>query len=113
MASQIDPLVFNELRKMTDPSFLSHLVDAFLEDAPAQFELMQSALASGDAGEFRRAAHSIKSNAATFGAASLSELARELEMLGKEGRLEEAGKKLQEIHSLFVLVARELRELSR
>ncbi len=113
MASKIDPLIFNELRQMTDAAFISQLVETFLEDAPAQFEVMQSALVSGNAEEFRRAAHSVKSNAATFGAASLSELARELEMLGKAGRLETAGGKLQEIRSLFEPVARELRELSR
>lgn len=113
MASQIDPLVFNELREMTDAAFISQLVETFLEDAPAQFEVMQSALASGNAGELRRAAHSVKSNAATFGAASLAELARQLEMLGKEGRLGPAPGKLQELRSLFEPVARELRELSR
>ena len=41
-----------------------------------------SARATDDAGRFRRAAHSLKSNSHTFGALPLGELARELELSG-------------------------------
>jgi HPt (histidine-containing phosphotransfer) domain-containing protein len=70
-------------------------------------------LASGNADDFRRAAHSVKSNAATFGAAGLADLAHELESLSKEDRLDAAGGRLQEMESLFRAVARELKELNR
>jgi histidine phosphotransfer protein HptB len=43
---------------------------------------MRSALAAGDAERFRRAAHSLKTNAHTFGASALGAKARELEMGG-------------------------------
>jgi HPt (histidine-containing phosphotransfer) domain-containing protein len=112
MASQIDPAVFNDLRRMTDPGFIGQLVDTFLEDAPGQFSAMKAALASEKPEDFRRAAHSVKSNAATFGAGRLAELARELEMLGRENRLELAEGKLQEMEALFESVARELREMT-
>ena len=40
------------------------------------------ALEAGNAEQFRRAAHSLKSNANTFGAAPLATLARDLELGG-------------------------------
>jgi len=113
MTPHIDAGVFNELRRMTDAAFIAQLVETFLEDAPAQFTLMQAALAEGDPEDLRRAAHSVKSNAATFGAGRLAEMARELEDLAKAGRLEGAQTRLVEIEMLFGSVAQELRELSR
>jgi PAS domain S-box-containing protein len=66
---------------------LGELLDAFLEDAPTQIAALRGAIERGDAEETRRAAHTLKSNAATFGAQSLSELCRELETLGRRGDL--------------------------
>jgi CheY-like chemotaxis protein len=43
-----------------------------------------------DADELRRAAHTLKSNGATLGAAGFSELCRALEQRAKSGRLEDA-----------------------
>ena len=43
---------------------------------------MKSALVAGQAETFRRAAHSLKSNANTFGALVLGQAARELELGG-------------------------------
>ena len=56
------------------------------EWAPAfgQYRL-NDALYSGDVDGLRRAAHTLKSNAATFGATALEELCRELEAIGEAG----------------------------
>lgn len=59
----------------------------------------------------RRAAHTLKSNAATFGANELSALARELEMLGRENNLE-AGNRLEVLQEAFESVKQQLNELS-
>ena len=57
----------------------------FNEDAPELLRSLEQALDGNDAELFRRSAHSLKSNSAAFGAVTLAELARELEMIGKEG----------------------------
>jgi two-component system sensor histidine kinase/response regulator len=44
----------------------------------------------GDEGEVRRAAHTLKSNAATFGAQALSDRSREVEEAAKQGHLANA-----------------------
>lgn len=110
--SSIDLKVFNELKDATGADFIGELVQAFLEDAPSQIAQMQSALTGQDTESFRRAAHTLKSNAATFGATDLSGLARELEMLGREKNLE-VGNRLQVLEEAFGQVKNQLNELIR
>ena len=71
---------------------------------------MQTAAEAGDVETFRRNAHSLKSNAYTFGAAELGRLARELEAMGKENDLN-IGDRLKVLQAEFETVAQELRGL--
>jgi HPt (histidine-containing phosphotransfer) domain-containing protein len=81
----------DRLRESVGDEFLGELVGTFLDDAPAQFATLRAAVGRGEAEEARRAAHTLMSNAATFGAESLSELCRRLEELAKSGALDDAG----------------------
>jgi len=78
----IDPHVFDELQANAGADFVAELVDTFAEEAPPLVAELRSALAARAAERFRRAAHSLKSNANTFGALALGKLARELELGG-------------------------------
>jgi HPt (histidine-containing phosphotransfer) domain-containing protein len=75
----IDIAAYRELEESAGAEFAAELVATFLEEAPSMLAELRAAHAASDAGTFRRVAHSIKSNGATFGAISLSNLARELE----------------------------------
>jgi HPt (histidine-containing phosphotransfer) domain-containing protein len=108
--SKIDLNTFNSLKESTGADFISELVDAFLDDAPALISQMRSALANNDAESFRRAAHSMKSNAATFGAMELSKLARELENLSRDNNLE-VGNRVDIIEAEFQQVKSEMETL--
>lgn len=108
--SQIDMNTFNSLKESTGADYIGELIDTFLDDAPNLLAQMNSALANNDAESFRRAAHSMKSNAATFGAMELSLLAKELENLGRENNLE-IGDRLEAIEDSFRQVESQLREL--
>ena len=81
-AKPIDPGVYAELRATMGPEFVVELVDTFLDEAPGMLVELRAARAEGDADRFRRAAHSLKSNANTFGAIGLAGRARELELKG-------------------------------
>jgi histidine phosphotransfer protein HptB len=70
--------------------FVRELIETFLEDAPEQLAALRNAVEQGDAEEARRAAHTLKSNAATFGASALSEVCRELEAAAARGELDGA-----------------------
>ena len=88
MSTQIDMNIFNALKEAMGADFIGGLIDTFLDDAPTLLAQMRSALAAKNTEVFRRAAHSMKSNAATFGAIELSAIAKELENLGRENNLE-------------------------
>ncbi len=104
----IDQATFNELKQMSGTDFINELIDAFLDDAPNMIQNMHTALDTNDVESFRRNAHSLKSNANTFGATELGRLAKELEMMGKENNLE-IGNRLEILSETFGNVAEELR----
>ena len=108
---ELDMTTFEELKEMSGADFIDELVDTFLEDAPKLINEMKTALEIKDAGTFRRAAHSLKSNSATFGATRLSALAKEMELLARENKLEEAGSRLASLQEAFQIVPEELKGL--
>ena len=71
-----------------DTAIVSELIDQFRTDAPALVETARAGVTSGDAGEVRRALHTLTSNAATFGATDLAVASRQLEELAKGGSLD-------------------------
>ena len=107
----IDQAIFEELKQMSGEDFINELIDTFLEDAPKMIAEIKSALDAKDAETFRRAAHSMKSNANTFGATQLAALAKELEMLGKENKLPDNGDQLWALEEAYASVSEELKRL--
>jgi HPt (histidine-containing phosphotransfer) domain-containing protein len=104
----VDKATFEELKQMSGADFINELIDAFLEDGPNMIENMQTALATKDVESFRRNAHSLKSNANTFGALELGLLAKELELMGRENNLD-VGNRLALLNEAFGEVAEELK----
>ena len=76
----IDQATFSELKEATGDDFVAELVMTFLDEATDMLSDLRSAAENSDADSYRRAAHSIKSNASTFGASALAELARKIEL---------------------------------
>ena len=108
---EIDISTFEELKQMSGADFINELVDTFLDEAPKLIDELKSALLSNDTDTFRRAAHSLKSNGATFGAQQLSELAKQLEMLAKENKLGATGDRLEALRQAYEAAAAELKGL--
>jgi HPt (histidine-containing phosphotransfer) domain-containing protein len=102
--TRLDPAAFDALRELGDDAFVSDLVDTFLADAPP----LLAALRGSEAAEVRRAAHTLKSNGATFGATRFSELCRELEEQAKAGDLTGASALADRIDEEYALVVEEL-----
>jgi HPt (histidine-containing phosphotransfer) domain-containing protein len=107
--SPIDRAVFDELKETAGADFVVELVGTFLEEAPQMLADLREALAAGEAERFRRAAHSLKANASTFGALALGAQARELELGGLPA--DAAG--IDALQALYDAAAAELRELAR
>ena len=79
----VDVEVLEELERSIgdDPMFLRELVERYLEDAPSQLATIRAGVESGEAEQLNRAAHSLKANSASIGAAELADLSRDLESL--------------------------------
>jgi two-component system sensor histidine kinase/response regulator len=87
-----------------DQEFLMEVLLGFLDNVKGQIQNIGQALSDGDAEIVRKEAHSIKGGAANLTAVKLSNIALELENIGKSGRLEEGAEVLErlkeELHSL-------------
>lgn len=105
----IDAATFAELKETAGADFVTDLVTTFVHDeAPQMLAELRTARAEGAAERFRRAAHSLKSNANTFGALRLGEMARALEL----GGLPADDAPLAALESAYAQAAGALRELT-
>ena len=86
----LDDGALGNLRDLGGDEFLDEVIDAFLADAPALLATLRQSLDSQNSEELRRAAHTLKSNGATLGAAEFAELCRTLEQRAKEDELDGA-----------------------
>ena len=107
----LDQATFESLTELVGDDFIGELVETFFEEAPGLLAEIKRALDEGDAEAFRRAAHSLKSNGDSFGATRLAALARELETMGRDGRLDEARPKLPQLEAAYEEAAAALRAL--
>jgi CheY-like chemotaxis protein/HPt (histidine-containing phosphotransfer) domain-containing protein len=88
--SKVDTKALELLRESFDDELVSELIGTFLEEAPVLLDKAKAAVKAIDSETLQRAAHTLKSNAATFGATSLAHLCRELEGKGKASDIEGA-----------------------
>jgi len=78
----IDSAAWTELEQTAGADFVGELVQTFLEEGPVMLQQLRDAHAAGQADDFRRSAHSLKSNGLTFGALGFAAKARALEQGG-------------------------------
>jgi PAS domain S-box-containing protein len=95
----VDRVTFDRLRDSFggDDAFIAEVVGQFVADAPELLRAARSAALQGEGAEVRRAAHTLKSNAATLGASRLADESRALEDAAKDGRLVDAEARIDEL----------------
>ena len=81
----LDEAALEQLRSTLGDTATAEIVETFLNEGPRLFADLHKAVESGDAPALRLAAHTLKSNAATFGATALAELCQKLEAIGESG----------------------------
>ncbi|MDQ3552876.1 MAG: response regulator [Chloroflexota bacterium] len=84
------------------------IIDSFLADGPVLLGDMHRAVQSGDAALLRRASHTLKSNAAEFGARELTAVAAGLEAGARDGRIDEAAAQVERAGLLYDAVRQAL-----
>jgi CheY-like chemotaxis protein len=110
-APALDPAVTARLRGLaaaTDPSVLQEIYDAFLSSAVDYLAAIREGAVGNDAEGLRKAAHAFKGASANIGAQKLAELCGQLEALGKAGRVDGAGQRLEPLEQEFARVKHEV-----
>jgi CheY-like chemotaxis protein/HPt (histidine-containing phosphotransfer) domain-containing protein len=108
--ASLDGRALEELRKYVDEG-IDEIVSTFLEQAPLRIGQIAHSAGTGDARALFLAAHALKSSSALVGAVMLSEVAERLELIGKQGRVEEAGALIAVVQREFAQVEPALRSL--
>jgi len=109
----IDRATFDELASSAGADFARELAGTFLADAPRMLAALRAAFEGGDTVAFRRTAHSLKSNAQTFGAFALGSRAKALETTGLDAVRAAGGTPLDDLEREYARVAAALAELAR
>ncbi|MCB1667909.1 MAG: EAL domain-containing protein [Pseudomonadales bacterium] len=102
-----DPQVLKNLRDSVG-EVVSAMIEAFLEDTPVYVQSLRTALAEGDAKHVRELAHTIKGSAANFGADKVVRISKELEDMGANNALDEAGQQLNKLTEAYEALSKDL-----
>ena len=78
------------LQRPGGPDILAKVVSLYLEKTPELLTGIRDAVSRGDADKLRNSAHSLKSSSANVGAEKVAVLCKELEMMGREAKLDNA-----------------------
>jgi CheY-like chemotaxis protein/HPt (histidine-containing phosphotransfer) domain-containing protein len=113
-APSINRKVLESLREL-DPAGgmgLAHtIMRTFLDSSRERVASMEQAIAAGDGVVLGQAAHALKSSAANVGAETLSGMYRELEQLGRENRIDEARRLIDEVRTAHRLAVSDMQAL--
>ncbi|MFZ5603036.1 MAG: Hpt domain-containing protein [Pseudomonadota bacterium] len=100
----VDVSALQDLKEIMESEFET-LIDTFIADSTSKLEELALAIAASDADALRKVAHSLKGSSSNICAGELSELARQLEFMGKEGTTSGAAAILQQLRGEFTTVA--------
>lgn len=111
MTSSTDHINFEALAELKDimEDQFDILIDTFVADSEAKIALLANIIADADAEALRKTAHSLKGSSSNVCALQLSELARQLEQIGKQGSTEGALDIYQAIKQEFAAVIKILK----
>ena len=93
-APVLDGATLDRLRATMGSDFLAKMIEVFLSDTPKLIGDLHQSLAGGNVEVFHRAAHSLRSTSAAFGAMTLAALCKALEEQAQAGTLDGAAERV-------------------
>jgi two-component system, sensor histidine kinase and response regulator len=107
-----DEAAFRQLCELFDDD-VAEVIDAYLLDAPRQFDVMSSALVEGNHAVLDRAAHTLKSSSRSIGAIKVATLAEQLESLARaRASIDEVSELTVKLKQAYAQVEPQLRSRS-
>jgi HPt (histidine-containing phosphotransfer) domain-containing protein len=84
----LDQQVLDDLRASVagDDAFVAELTATYVTEGADHMSQIEAAAQAGDVEAIVRPAHSLKSSSASLGAARMSQISRDIELAGREGR---------------------------
>jgi two-component system sensor histidine kinase BarA len=113
MPSSLDPTAIDRLLQIGGPDLLRRMIEAYLGTSPERLTAALEGYASGDLQAVERAAHSLKSSSANFGAEDLVDLVATIEQRATEGEARALEPLMEELPGRFEAVCRSLEDLDR
>src|SRR5262249_11726235 len=96
-----------------DAELLQEMAQLFLEECPSQRESVRAAVRARDAKAVERSAHSLKGSVGNFGAAAAHQAAFALEVLGRNGQLDNVDDALNQLESALDQLQPEMESLAQ
>ncbi|MBM7865436.1 response regulator [Heliobacterium gestii] len=112
----IDAGVLDSLRELQEegePDIVAEVVEIFLRDTPPKIAALREAVQLQDARLLTNLTHSLKSSSAGIGANALSACSKELEAMGRQGCLDAAPAKVEQVSREFERAQKALQQLVR
>lgn len=98
------------LQRPDRPNVLNEFLTIFINDSPVQLDSLRLGIEQNDASTIYHAAHTLKSSSAFLGAHRLSELCKELELMGRSNAIEQASSTFQTLEAEYAVIASILTE---
>lgn len=96
----VDVSALQDLKDIMESEFET-LINTFVMDSTSKMGELAEAIAANDADALRKVAHSLKGSSSNICAGALSEFARQLEFMGKEGSTAGAAAILEQLKKEF------------
>lgn len=96
-----------------DAEFLKAVIEIFLTSCPGMMEQIRAAVVACDSTRVMSASHALRGSVSFFGAKSAVEAARNLESMGKQGKLEGASESLRVLEREITAVTLALEEIAK
>ena len=100
----IDKTVLDSIRNLKGvggEKMVSRVISIYLSNAPTLVDGLKESLLGNDAEAIRISAHALKSSSQNVGAMALAHLSLQIEAMGRDGRLEQPGKYIDELDALY------------
>lgn len=108
----IDANKLRSIRNLAEPNdedgFFKDILGLFFQRVPTILAELDVAIQSSNSKQLERAAHAIKGSSGNLGASLMMNIAEELELMGREGRFENAASVLLDLQDTFVRTKLEL-----
>lgn len=97
--ASLDEAILQNLKSLAgedDPEFFLTVIDQFLSDLPRHLEGIKQAVERQDAESLVKTAHACKGSSRSIGATLLADISHALELMGREGTMEDATAKFEQ-----------------